>query len=1734
MLDQKTTFTATELKAIANIEAIELLNEHQSSDLNPSQIDIIKRYTGWGGLASIFSDSNSKPIADRLKHAVGDQAYKALRESILSSYFTPQPVASAMWQILSALGFSGGRIIEPAAGSGSLITACPESISSQSNFVAIESCPTTADVLSANHPNVKVIKNGYQATALKYDYYDLAILNPPYIETFISDDFDRKLKGSEHNFFMQKAVLNVREGAFVCALVTRNFMDAVDSTSREAISKHARLVASYRLPSSVFANDNTNIITDLVIFQRVPRGDAFGRWVYSTCFANTENGKVNLNNYYHDNPQNVLGVLSTGTDRFNKAVIQVTDSYESLSKLLSDCASKLTSCYIENAPVSISKGHSDAVVTEDIALFQLGFDDEGDVVKRLMDCEGDRQYEPVSLNKTQCKRLGAMVEIRNHLLSLLALENSTATDDECQIIRNTLNHLYDAFVSRYGAISNRANRFMRQCSSFGALLGLEHDFTQGLTKAAAEKAGVPQTDDTWNKSTIFSKRVNFPSQANNVKADNPHDALIASLKYNGGVDMAYMSTISGLTHQQLTQGLVGAIFFDPALQNYQYKDIYLSGNVIEKIKLCEAHLSNRPELAGNIQALEEIAPVKLRASDIHVAFGAPWLPESVMSDFLTFLLKPKKNVQFTCAYVGGKWIISLDNYQVDHTFNQTTYGTDRNTALEIIHKLLNHTSLKVFDTNNNNKRILNLTDTQRLQDAAERIKQEFTDWLYLDSDRAELIADTYNRNFNCFVEPVIDGSVLTDDNGLLHGQNPNLPLREHQLNAIMRGVLCKSQLVDVAVGGGKTAIGLFSIMIQKKLGLIQKGMCVVPNHLVATWVSEIKKFYPAANVLVGDEHAVCKENREQFLANITFGNWDIIVVAKSTFYLIPCSDDYTTEFVTDYIDEVEARMESTEDRASLRELEKVKRGLNAKLLNVMNRQSRDKTNFPFESLGVSCLVVDEIHEKYKNLLYISKLTNVGGMGASDGSQSALDLFMKVRYLQKNNGGRGIIGLSGTTITNSPIEAYTLLRYFAYDEMQAAGLTDADTFISIFSEPESRFELSASGQYKERTRLRRFTNLPELAQLFRQFAYVITKEDLKANCKAAGQPWYEPEMTNGKPTLIACERSSDQADYMDSLIHRAENLRNVDPSVDNMLKICSDAGKATLDMRLIDPELPKNPNGKIPITARLAARTYANTHDVKGVIIVFIDLGTPNGKKLNLYQELKDDMVSLGVLESDISFIHDANSIERKKHLSQQLNEGDKRILIASTAKGATGLNIQKRICAIINTDLSLSWHPAHYTQRLGRGFRSGSLLLELSRQQGEPDHTIDVYNLATDQSLDSFRFGLLETKARFISQMKTAQLENRIVNDDDETEDSTDSFAAIKAVISGNPLILANVQTERKIKQLLLKRKAHNTDVLNAQQYIAQHANHKDKYAETLECALRDIATANQFENQYVFTLGNETHYANTDEELETLHAILKAQHNETLANLKQHYKDKKAERSEIVSLHGDAHASVRALDIDLSALSQQYKTLASQHIRRPRCAVVRAVEKEFMRALNTHSTSLYGAKVELGKYRGFTLSISLDFRKQCLHIQGEVFKRTVRFSASKNPSVKHLIKAVDDVYDEVFGSENAIHNHYQQIDSSYRVYEQRQHAQFEHEDALIELGELQREIEKSLSSKTEISDQYKHLIPELNIEKTKPVRADDIVLPERIMPLTAMLKVLLRLRLLLARPLAPLQMMHC
>lgn len=1414
----------------------------------------VDRYGNFGTLAAVFDESNARydGVRDTVLSVVGDQDYAGLRASILNAYYTPSWLVESVWRALERAGFDGGYALEPSAGSGRFMDA-PSRLAGRMKWTALETCAASARVLSMRHPKANVLTTAFEKTSVLYDQFDLALLNPPFGSETCDDDFDRDLSWlSVHNLFMSKAVRCVRPGGLMVALVSRWFMDGEADRARELVGKKARLVGGVRLPSGIFPG--TDVVTDLLCFKRLEDGESGNLPLWRETVTWEDAGGIFVNRWFQENPSRILGETSIGTDRYGKATLAVG--------LLPDLPARVESALAE-WPLAIYESphvihedeYCDDIVVEDeerTLLYGLAIDASGRAVQRGTDNAGRRRFRRVDLPQSKIDRLRGLLAIRNTLKDLIRLEQSeTATDTALEGLRSRLNAAYGAFVKRFGAIHGTGNSPFRGDPDFGLLLGLELDYEPGLGKAAAKKEGVEPRAATWQSADILSHRVIRPSVPMS-KPENPEEAIIHSMRRFGRVNPTWMAYGLGVDEDELINELEGRIFHNPANDQWQMREHYLSGNVRAKLAQAATAAEKDERYRLNVAALTEALPEDIPAADIICPVGAPWVPGQVLADFVSHLIDVEMSVVPVLA--AGSWYISLDDWQGNHGLTHVKYGTSDRSFADIFKRLCNNQPLTVTVEDDEGRRIPDIEATSEVEGRAEEIREQWADWLFADPERRKGLVRLYNDTFNNYVPLDVDGRVLVDEAGRLSGQADGIRLEGHQLDAIYRAVLEGNLLMDMAVGTGKTFAAIGSVMEMRRMGLMSgKAMVVVPNHLVVQWRSECARLYPQMRVIAAGKRDMEKLNRRAFFAQVAANDCDLVIMPRSAFTFLSPPASYQTSLLAEQIEELQVAlgMFDGQDRRTVRRIERRKKQLKTKLERLVKRPRRD-TALAFEDLGVELLLSDE-QQDYKNLAFTTNLTNVGGMGSPDGSQRAFDAWAKARYLQDKHDGRGFISLTGTPVANSVLELWTMFRFHAHSDLKASGLQWLDAWIALHAEPGTAYELSVDGKYKQKTRLRAYHNLPELLRAFKHIAHTVTKTDLRAKYEAEGKRWPEPRLKNGKPTLVVCARTADQDAYFDdTIMDRAENMSEVPPEEDNWLKLTSDALLASLDMRLINPQLPDDPDNKISRAAAEITARYRQWDHVRGTQLVFADSGVPypgrNG--FCVYHDLKSKLVAAGVPEAEVAYIHDANTDARKQALFDAMNRGDIRVLIASTAKAGAGANMQRLLVA--EHMLDLPWRPADAEQRIGRILRRGNALFER-----DPDgFEVEVLMYATDRTLDAVRYATVERKARFIEQLRSGTVTERVIAD---TEDAVvSSFGEMKARISGNPLIELQHRTDQSVRNLERRERAWRRRVNHAQEYVAFHTDYAEKCSQRLLRLSEDQARVAAYQEGLVLECGGK------------------------------------------------------------------------------------------------------------------------------------------------------------------------------------------------------------------------------------------------------------------------------------
>lgn len=1479
-----------------NLAAIRLLKQLQANGAKlatPEEKSTLVRFVGWGGLPQVFDPKNDKWAAEyrELQGVLSPDEYAAARRSTQDAHYTSETVIRGIYQGLSRLGVETGKelhILEPSAGIGNFIGLCPESF--QARFLAVELEPTTAAIAAYLYPKARHINNGFQNIPLNTPSFDLAVGNPPFGNQSLYDpEFPELKKFSIHNYFLAKSMRLLREGGIAAFVVSRYFMDAVDSSAREHIAGYADFLGAVRLPETAFRqNALTDVTTDIVFFQKHNGENKRSlEWLHTSSMEvdDLKHGgrrTAVVNSYFASRPEQIIGRMAYSGGMFEDSLNCVSDASQTnlgeeiarrLDALPAVQFSPLPSAEVREAESGLNHDFLTSDYFQSLKMGALCVEPQSrKIVFKTSGEFGDGGYEPVTVkNETARLRLSSMIQLRDTLRELLNEEKGEGSESRMANLRQRLNTQYDAFVKKYGHLNSQTNRsLMREDPEHALLESLEADYDKGISPDVARKTGRQARPASARKAAVFRQRVLKPATLAQ-QAKSPKDALVIALRESGKVDFARMEQLLGRSTDVIQRDLQeqGLIFLNPATELWEIRDKYLTGNVRAKLRQARDAASSDTRFLPNVEALTEALPPDIEAVDIGVKFGSAWLPPSVISDFIEHLHGGKGSQQVDYLPTLGRWSVRV--YLYDVALNTTVWGIPEYPAEKIIEALLMNKPIKVEkETGQRDEQgrpitVLDQELTAAAMQKADEIKQAFTDWIWTDDDRRASLSRLYNDRFNTNVPPRYDGSHLE-----LVGASSEVKLRPHQKDAVWRAIQEGTALFDHVVGAGKTMACIATIMESKRMGFVSKPMVVVPNHLLHQWRDEFYKLYPNAHILVADKTDFTKQNRERLFSRIATGDWDAVIVAHSSFRKIDMPHDIQREILKEQIDAVleaiEAVKEAEGGRATVKQLEKQRENMEARYELLLAGTGKKDTSVDFADLGVDALFVDESHE-FKNLAYQTTM-NVSGLGNITGSAKALDLFIKCRYLQRKNEGRGVYFLTGTPISNTIAEVYTLQRYMQYEELQAKGIDHFDSWASTFGQVTSGWELDATGvNYKLKSRFAKFQNIPELLAMYRTFADVVTKNDLDEQAKQAGLRPLTPPVTDGKPYNDVAERSGEQAAYMEKIIHRMENLPP-DPRQDNPLKITNDARKAGLDYRLIEPHADDFAGSKVNAAVERIYHIWSDTAADRGTQLVFCDLSTPKGgrtptsapanrndleletlldvdgtllpeqkdeeshgttqaekddsgedtsvasdmdavialsSKFSVYDDIRSKLVARGVPPEEIAFIHEANTDIRKAKLFSDMNAGHVRILLGSTSKMGAGMNVQKRLVAAHHLDAP--WRPSDLEQRNGRIIRQGNLFYER-----DPEHfSVGIYNYATKQTYDARMWQTIEYKAAAIEQFRKGDLLQRVI---DDVQSEAANAAEMKAAASGNPLILMQVQLAADLRKL---------EVLYSQHQRGQH-----------------------------------------------------------------------------------------------------------------------------------------------------------------------------------------------------------------------------------------------------------------------------------------------------------------------
>ena len=1370
-----------------NIAAIRLLKglESETRLATPDEQIILSRYVGWGGLSSYFEPTHARYA--ELKHLLDEEEYTAARESTLTAFYTPPVVIQSMYQALANMGFHTGNVLEPSCGTGNFMGLLPDNMQN-ANLYGVELDSISGRIAQQLYQTSRIAVQGFEKTNLPNSFFDVAIGNVPFGQFKVSDKRYDKHKFLIHDYFFAKALDKVRPGGILAFITSKGTMDKENPTVRKYIAQRADLLGAIRLPNTTFkANAGTEVTSDILFLQKRDRMvDIAPDWVY----LDTDENGIKMNRYFIDHPDMILGDMVMESTQFGMDSTCKPAEGQDLALLLADA--------IINIHAEITEYEADEPGTEEdqsihadpsVRNFSYAMLD-GKIYYR----ENSRM-NPVEVSATAESRIKGMIGIRDCVRKLIEYQIEEYPDTAIAEQQETLNRLYDTFTKKYGLLNSRANNMVFAAdSSYCLLCSLEI---------------LDENGDLERKADMFTKRT-IKQHTVVSSVDTASEALAVSISEKACVDMDYMSALTGKSADELETELEGVIFrnivcaTEPDLIPKAFFDLkrfplvpadeYLSGNVREKLQMIKALEQVMPKeqlhlLHASRTALEAVQPKDLDASEISVRLGATWISPDIVRDFMFQLLTPtwykKNNIKVHYSKVTSEWNIEGKNIDKGNVKAEKAYGTNRINAYRIIEETLNLRDVRIFDyvedAEGNKKQVLNKRETAIAQAKQESIKQEFAQWIWNDVDRREKLEQLYNEKFNSLRPREYDGSHIA-----FHGMNPEITLRPHQVNAIAHILYGGNTLLAHVVGSGKTFEMVAAAQESKRLGLCQKSLFVVPNHLTEQWASEYLMLYPSANILVATKKDFETKNRKKFCGRIATGEYDAVIIGHSQFEKIPMSAERQQILLQQQIEEITDGIQDLKahdgERFSIKQLEKTKKAVQVKL-DKLNDQSRKDDVVTFEELGVDRIFVDEAHY-YKNAFFYTKMRNVGGIAQTEAQKSS-DLFMKCRYLDEITGGKGVVFATGTPISNSMTELYTMQRYLQYGALQQHGFTHFDSWASTFGETVTAIELAPEGTgYRAKTRFSRFYNLPELMCLFKEVADIQTADILNL-------PVPKVNYHN-----VSVKPSDMQVEMITELSDRAERVRNkmVDSSIDNMLLITNDGRKLALDQRLANSMLPDFEGSKINACAQNVYRIWEENKSTKATQLVFCDISTPkNDGSFSVYNDIRDKLIARGVPKEEVQFIHDAESEAKKKELFLKVRKGDVRVLLGSTAKCGAGTNIQDRLIAL--HDIDVPWRPSDLSQRLGR-----------IERQGNKNDEVHVFRYVTEQSFDAYIYQLIEGKQKFISQIMTSKSPVRSAEDIDET---ALSYAEIKALATGNPYIKLKMDLDIAVSKLRLLKQSH-------------------------------------------------------------------------------------------------------------------------------------------------------------------------------------------------------------------------------------------------------------------------------------------------------------------------------------
>lgn len=1379
-----------------NIAALRLLQHLDATGQQalPDQQRGLARYVGWGGLSDAFDGKKAEWAGEykTLKELLPAQEYEAARASTLTSFYTPPEIIRTMYETLERFGLKGGNILEPSMGVGAFFANRPASFDTNGTMLyGVELDPVTGRIAQQLFPKANIQITGYEKASLPDSFFDAVVGNVPFGQYKVNDPAFNRYNFLIHDYFAAKNIDKLRVGGIQAIITTSGTMDKKSEDVRRYLAARCDLIGAVRLPNTAFkAAAGTEVTADILFLQKRdgvlsnPEAD----WLH---VGQTADG-IPMNQYFIDHPEMICGKMEMVSGPYGPRPTCQPDTDTSLEEQLRTAMGRLQAVLPELAPLAIGdeeNAASSKAIPADPAVRNYSYCvRDGKIYFRR-----DSLMWEQTPNAMTRQRIEGMVGLLSATRELIQAQVNDLPEEEIARLQRQLSRQYDDYVSKYGRLYSRANNAaFHEDSGYSLLRSLER---------------VDEEGNFAGKADMFTKRTIRPTRVID-HVDTAAEALVVSLAEHGGIDLAYMQQLSGKTQEELVKDLSGLMFRVPGMGTeedpvYQTAEEYLSGNVRQKLEQARQAAALDPVYRANADALAAVQPKELTASEINVHLGTTWIPADDVRQFVLELMQPNawvaQHIQVHYEPVTASWSVTggrMDSVNVRAT---ATYGTKRRSFYDLLQSSLNMQPARVDDyveePDGKKRAVPNVKETRLAQDKQKQIEAAFRDWIFKDPDRRRRLAAYYNEHYNNLRPREYDGSFLT-----FPGMNPEITLRPHQRNAVARILFGGNTLVAHAVGAGKTIVMGAAAMEKKRLGLCSKTMIVVPNHLTEQIGSELLTLYPNANILVATKRDFEKDRRKLFCSRIATGNYDIVILGHSQFARLPLSEERQQQFLRDEIEQFTevinaAKKERTGQELSVKQLERAKKSLEARLEKLMDAPKDDVVTF--EDLGVDSLMVDEAHQ-FKNLAVQTKMQNVAGITTTE-SQKATDLLMKCQYLDEITGSKGVVFCTGTPISNSAAELYTMMRYIQAGTLREHGLYAFDAWAANFGETVSAMELAPEGTgYRMKTRFARFNNLPELISMWKLAADVQTADMLKLEV---------PDLEGGKPTVIMCPPTELQKQTIQALGERAEAVRagSVDPHADNMLKITTDGRKLALDQRLLNPTLPDDPGSKANACADKVYEIWAQTREQRSTQLIFSDLATPGTGAWNVYDDIRDKLIARGVPKDEIAYIHDANTDAKKAALFARVRAGKVRVLLGSTQKMGAGTNVQKKLIALHHLDVP--WRPADIEQREGRILR-----------QGNENKRVQIFRYATEGSFDAYSWQLIENKQRYISQIMTSKTPARSCEDLDE---ATLSYAEVKALCAGNPLIKEKMDLDNEVARLSTLRSAHNAQIYELQDLVS-------------------------------------------------------------------------------------------------------------------------------------------------------------------------------------------------------------------------------------------------------------------------------------------------------------------------